>query len=85
MDRIYSYWRTGDVEPIEELLLEGFKEFPDVFKKIVSDRNLAWMSQIEALLGGQRDAMVVVGSMHLVGEASVVELLRQKGYAVNQQ
>jgi uncharacterized protein YbaP (TraB family) len=85
MDRIYTYWRNGDVEPVEELLLEGFEEFPDVFKKIVSDRNLAWMSQIEALLGGDPDAMIVVGSMHLVGEAGIVELLRKKGYAVTQQ
>jgi uncharacterized protein YbaP (TraB family) len=43
------------------------------------------MPQIEKLLAGDRDAMVVVGSAHLVGEEGVVNLLREKGYTVEQQ
>jgi uncharacterized protein YbaP (TraB family) len=85
MDQLYLDWRAGRFEPVEQLLLEGFEEFPDVFKRLVVDRNLAWMPQIEELLGGDRDAMVVVGSMHLVGEAGLVNLLREKGFAVEQQ
>ena len=52
---------------------------------MVADRNHAWMPKIEELLAGDRDAMVVVGSLHLVGEQGVVNLLREKGYAVEQQ
>jgi len=29
--------------------------------------------------------MVVVGSMHLVGEGGIVNLLREKGFTVEQQ
>lgn len=85
MDQLYLDWRAGNVEPVEQLLLEGFEEFPDVFKRMVVDRNLAWMPQIEELLAGDRDAMVVVGSMHLVGEVGLVNLLREKGFTVEQQ
>jgi uncharacterized protein YbaP (TraB family) len=85
MDQLYLEWRTGNVEPVEQLLLEGFEEFPDVFKRMVVDRNMTWMPQIEELLAGGRDAMVVVGSMHLVGEVGLVNLLREKGFTVQQQ
>jgi uncharacterized protein YbaP (TraB family) len=84
MDKLYLDWRSGNVEPVEQLLLEGFEEFPEVFERMVVDRNRAWMPQIEKLLAGDRDAMVVVGSMHLVGEAGLVSLLREKGYTVEQ-
>jgi len=85
MDRMYLDWRAGNVESIEKSLLEGFEEFPDVFEKMIANRNRAWMPRIEELLAGERDAMVVVGSAHLVGEQGVVNLLREKGYTVEQQ
>ena len=65
--------------------LTAFEEFPEVFKRMVTDRNRTWLPQIEELLAGERDAMVVVGSMHLVGEGGIVNLLREKGYTVEQQ
>jgi len=85
MDRLYLDWRIGNANAVEEALLEGFEEFPDLSKKMISDRNHAWMPQIEELLAGDRDAIVVVGSAHLVGEEGVVNLLRAKGYTVEQQ
>lgn len=85
LDGLYSDWRSGRVELVEEMLLEGFEEFPEVFQRIVVDRNLAWLPQVEELLAGERHAMVVVGSMHLVGEQGLVNLLRGKGYTVEQQ
>ena len=85
MEQLYLDWRTGDVKSVEAMLLEGFEEFPDVFEKMVVSRNRAWTTQIERLLAGDRDAIVVVGSAHLVGEEGVVNLLREKGYKVQQQ
>jgi uncharacterized protein YbaP (TraB family) len=85
IDRLYLDWRAGNVESIEKSLLEGFEEFPEVFEKMMASRNRAWMPQIEDLLAGDRDAMVVVGSAHLVGEEGVISLLRKKGYTVEQQ
>jgi uncharacterized protein YbaP (TraB family) len=85
MERLYLDWRSGKVEPLQELLLEGFNEFPAVFKRMVVDRNRAWMPKITELLDGDRDAMVVVGSMHLVGDEGLIALLRQQGYTVAQQ
>jgi len=85
MDRLYRDWRVGNLKAVEEALLEGFEEFPDVFERMVVERNQSWMPQIEQLLAGDRDAMVVGGSAHLVGEQGVINLLRAKGYIVEQQ
>jgi uncharacterized protein YbaP (TraB family) len=85
MDRLYRHWRAGEVEPVEAALLEGFEDFTGVFEKMVVDRNRSWLQPIVDLLEGERDAMVVVGSMHLVGEYGIVNLLRENGYAVEQQ
>lgn len=84
LDELSRQWRAGDVAPVERLLLEGFREFPDVFERMVTDRNQAWMTPIEMLLAGDRDALVVVGALHLVGEGGLVEMLRDRGYTVEQ-
>jgi len=84
LDRLSAYWRDGDVAPIEEFLLEGFEEFPELFGKLVTNRNRAWLGPVEELLAGDTDAMIVVGAMHLVGEEGLVHLLREGGHTVEQ-
>ena len=85
MEKLYRDWRMGNVEGMEQWLLEGFEEVPEGFNTMVIDRNRAWVPKIIELLEGGRNAMVVVGSMHLVGDEGVVALLRRKGYTVVQQ
>ena len=84
LDELAAQWRAGDVEAVEQLLNEGFSEFPDLYRKIVTDRNRSWLGPIEELLAGERDAIVVVGSLHLVGREGLVALLRDLGYRVDQ-
>jgi len=84
LDGLYHHWLVGEVEPVEALLGSEFEEFPDLYRTLVTDRNLRWIDRIEELLAGQRDAMVVVGALHLVGEQGLVALLRQNGYLVTQ-
>ncbi len=85
LDEISAGWQTGNVASVEEDLLDGFEEYPDLYRQMVTDRNRAWLQPIEELLAGDRDVMVVVGSMHLVGEEGLVSLLREKGYVVTQE
>ena len=85
LDQIAADWRSGDVGAIEDLMLEGFVEFPDLYGRIVTERNRSWIDPIEDLLAGDRDAMVIVGSLHLVGDEGVVALLKEKGYRVVQK
>ena len=72
-------WRNGDAGGLEKLLLRDYREFPDLYESIVYRRNRAWVPQVEALLQGEEDVLVVVGALHLVGERGLIELLRRRG------
>lgn len=85
VDIILDAWRTGDFEAIERLLLEEMIiEMPDAFDLMVRDRNLRWLPQIEAMFHDADTEYVLVGALHLVGEIGLLELLREKGYSVEQ-
>ena len=78
-------WEKGDAAQLEALLNESMEEAPVIFKRLVTDRNQRWAPQIEELLRGKENAMVIVGAGHLVGANGVVGLLRKKGFKVVQQ
>lgn len=84
MRRIVAAWRAGDAAAIDAIMNESMDEAPALYTRMLTDRNAAWVPQIEQLLRGADDVLVVVGAAHLVGEHSVVEMLRQRGYAVEQ-
>ncbi len=73
-------WRQGDAAAVHRLLSVSFKEFPEISRQLIQDRNAAWLPRLEALLQGDRPTMVLVGAGHLCGPGSLVELLTHKGY-----
>ncbi len=82
---IVRAWRSGDVRALERLLLDEFRESPDVYQRMLVDRNRAWVPQIAACSAEPAPCLAVVGGAHLVGGDSVVALLRQAGFSVEQQ
>jgi uncharacterized protein YbaP (TraB family) len=84
VEELMKHWRVGDVDEVEQLLTEAYDEYPVLFRKIVADRNHNWLPQLEEILAGDEDAMAIVGSLHMVGEDGMVELLRKAGYTVEQ-
>jgi uncharacterized protein YbaP (TraB family) len=84
VDKLISAWRRGAPAEMAKLLQEGFDEYPDLYRPLTVDRNRKWIAQIEQLLDGRDDYLVVVGALHLVGTDSVIDLLERKGYQVKQ-
>ena len=84
VEEIVTAWKIGDSVRIEELLVDGFEDHEALFDRLVTERNLRWLPRIEELFEGDVDAMVVVGSLHLVGEQGLIQLLKAKGYKVGQ-
>ncbi|MCI0627339.1 MAG: TraB/GumN family protein [Acidobacteria bacterium] len=83
-DQIIRAWVLGNEKKLEESLLESFKEYPDVYEKLINERNRNWLPKIEAFLKDGNHVLIIVGAAHLVGRDGVIELLKQKGYAVEQ-
>lgn len=78
-------WKDGETNKLHELLNKSFKDYPDLHDRLLIQRNKKWLEEIEGLLRGNKNVLIVVGAGHLVGPDSVVDLLKKKGYAVKQQ
>lgn len=81
---VLSAWRRGDATRLAGLLSTEYDAFPALYRSLVTDRNQRWLPQIEQLLKGNENVMVVVGSLHLVGKGGLLELLHRDGYASSQ-
>jgi hypothetical protein len=84
VDRITSAWTSGEMDEVASVMNEGMDEFPQMREQLLVQRNRNWIPGIEALMSGPENTLVVVGAGHLVGEGSVVQMLKEKGYTVTQ-
>jgi len=84
MDVLVDAWHSGDIQFLEENLLTDMQQYPELNKTIVVDRNRSWAERIEVLLSHQINYLIVVGTLHLVGNEGVPDLLTQQGYTVTQ-
>lgn len=79
VDELLAAWRSGDIERLSSLLGEEYRKFPRLYEALVSARNARWMPRVEGLLRENRDYLVVVGALHLVGRDGLLELARRRG------
>lgn len=77
-------WRSGDVPALERLLLKEFKDAPEVYARLLVERNRNWAPVIGDCQAAA-PCLVVVGAAHLIGPDSVVALLTRAGFTVEQQ
>ena len=85
LDALLDVWARGDDDALAAIMREGFEATPGLEGRLLTGRNRSWVPQVEALLARDRNALVVVGAGHLVGEGSVVSMLREAGYEVVRQ
>lgn len=75
-------WQRGDRAPLEAAVAEMRSSHPDLYGRLLAERNRAWIRPLQQKLSGDRPWLVVVGAAHLVGQDSVQELLSQRGYVI---
>jgi uncharacterized protein YbaP (TraB family) len=78
-------WAFGNVAAIEKLALGELKSAPELYQKLLVDRNNNWIPHIETCIKQNAGCFVVVGAGHLVGPDGLPVLLAKKGYKVTQQ
>jgi uncharacterized protein YbaP (TraB family) len=83
MDDLVTDWREGRNNALATELGRSFADYPDLYKRLVTQRNAAWIDRILELSEEDRDCLVVVGALHLVGKDSVIDLLRARGVSVS--
>lgn len=84
MQQVLAAWRHGDTQRLSALLASEYSDFPALYRPLVTERNEKWLPQIEKMLKGDGNVMVVVGALHVVGKGGLLELLRKDGYPAKQ-
>jgi uncharacterized protein len=80
-------WTSGDAQALESIIADAAP--PDaslapVLEKLFDERNIKMTSKIEGYLSSNGTYFVIVGAGHLVGKRGIVELLKSRGYVVEQ-
>jgi len=75
-------WKNGGSSKTEETLLEMRDEWPQIYKTVITDRNSAWMPQIERYLASGNVSFVIVGLAHIHGPDGLLQQLKNAGYKV---
>lgn len=81
---IVTAWQRGDAATMEQQMLGGLRKFPGAYASLIVERNQNWMPRLDQCLAGTSPCFVVVGAAHLIGPDGLLELLKKKGYAVEQ-
>ena len=81
--QIVESWSQGRTEGLE-VMLKSMRQFPEVHKALITTRNNNWMPQIESYLQEKDISLIVVGTMHLLGDEGLLAMLNEKGYTITQ-
>jgi len=85
VDAMVRAWQRGDTQWFAGQLQSEFGRDRLVYDSLLGARNRKWLPKIEALLNDDRNYLVIVGTGHLVGPGSVIELLKKDGIGVAQR
>jgi len=80
-------WKAGDESKLE--VFAQLSEMPtELEKSFLTDRNVDWANKLSAndwKLDTKGHYLLVVGTLHLIGEGNLLELLEKRGFVINQQ
>jgi uncharacterized protein len=85
--KIDSALIRGDIDAIANWKKENLSKWPDealIERCVDIPRNHDWVKKINAGLVANDKSFIVVGAAHLLGQSSVLELLRTEGVTVTQ-
>jgi hypothetical protein len=82
--RLVDAWRVGDEPTVERIVLQGLKDDPQMYQRLLVDRNRNWLPTIESFFNRRGHTFVVVGAAHLVGPDGLLAILKSKGYSIEQ-
>jgi hypothetical protein len=84
VDDMVRAWQRGDARWFDTQLKSELGRDPALYEAVLAARNRKWAPKIEALLNEDANTLVIVGTGHLVGRGSVLDLLRKDGISAVQ-
>src|SRR5436305_8794079 len=84
LSKMYKAWRRGDTNALWAGDARLRNQAPRIAARFVDDRNVKWIPRIEAELKTGKPTAIVAGALHFSGPRSVIALLQQRGYQIEQ-
>ena len=87
LDKLVQAWTSGDDKGLESIVTKSVtedKRLAPIYEKLIYERNRNMASKIEDYLKTKETYLVIVGAGHLVGNQGIIEILRGKGFFVEQ-
>ena len=84
VNKVADAWKAGDAPAVERFVLQNLKDDPEMYQRLLVERNRNWLPQLVTLFTRPGHAFVVVGAAHLVGPDGLIAMLRAKGIRVVQ-
>jgi uncharacterized protein YbaP (TraB family) len=87
LNKLVQAWTSGDTKGVESIITRSLAEdkgLSPIYEKLIYERNRNMVSKIEDYLKTKESYFVVVGAGHLVGKRGIIEILKTKGFLVEQ-
>jgi hypothetical protein len=79
-DNIINSWGSANEAAMKKNLLDDMRKMPALFQSLIINRNRSWIPGLETVLKQKGTHFVAVGAAHLVGDYSILQMLKMKGY-----
>lgn len=77
-------WAVGGTDYLtREMVVPMKSKSPIFYDALITQRNQNWSAQFVKFMEGSGTGFAAVGTAHLLGEDSVIEMLREQGYEVS--
>jgi uncharacterized protein YbaP (TraB family) len=87
LNKLVQAWTSGDTKGVESIItrsLEEDKGLSPIYEKLIYERNRSMASKIEDCLKTGESYFIIVGAGHLVGKRGIIQILKGKGFLVEQ-
>ena len=87
LDKLVQAWTSGDTKGMESIITKSVSEdkrLSPIYDKFIYERNKNMASKIEDYLKTKETYFVIVGAGHLVGNQGIIEILKGKGFLIEQ-
>lgn len=80
--KIIHAWKAGDLKKLTGYLQKSTKGYPNLYQKMITNRNSEWIPKFESFLQTPEKELILVGFSHVVGDNSILNMLKKRGCTV---
>ncbi|MEM1157393.1 MAG: TraB/GumN family protein [Verrucomicrobiota bacterium] len=81
-DELLQAWQQGNEHILAEWFVDISVEEFSIMDKILLQRNQNWIKPLESYLQSDKVVMVIAGVGHMIGEGSLIDLFKKRGYNI---